>query len=136
MFAPLGGPRLGLTFLETYLSCVAGGLFAAGIFYFSANYLMHRAKEKRERQYRDHLEKGTPYKKKKTFTRMNKAVVKVKLRLGIYGTALWAPLILSVPVGSIIAAKFYGDDKRTFPLIVIGMFMNGAITTSIAYIIG
>lgn len=135
MFAPLGGPAMGLTFLETYLSCVSGGIVAACVFYFSANFFMKRAQKKREQLYRDHLEKGTPYKKKKTFTRVNKGIVRVKRTLGIYGTALWAPLFLSVPLGSIIAAKFFGGDKRTFPLIVFGMFFNGAITTSIAYFI-
>lgn len=135
MFAPLGGPALGLSFMETYLSCVAGGIFAACVFYFSANYFMHRAKRKRDEKLHKQLESGIPFKAKKKFTRVNKAVVKVKMSLGIYGTALWAPLFLSVPLGSIIAAKFFGDDKRTFPLIILGMFMNGLITTSIAYFI-
>jgi hypothetical protein len=134
MFAPLGGPHMGLTFFETYLACVSGGVFAACIFYFSANYFMHRAHKKRQQVLHDHLEKGIPMKVKRKFTRVNKGIVKVKMTLGIYGTALWAPLFLSVPLGSIISAKFFGDDKRTFPLIILGMFINGFITTGIAYL--
>lgn len=135
MFTPFSGPPLELTFLETYLTCVAGGIFGATIFYFSANYFMHRAKHKREKLYHDHIKFGTTYIEKKKFTRLNKFVVRIKMRLGIYGTALWAPLFLSVPGGSIIAAKFYGDDKRTFPLIVFGMFLNGFLTTGAAYLL-
>ncbi len=135
MFAPLGGPAMGLSFMETYLACISGGIFAACIFYFSSNYFMHRAKHKRELKRRKQIELGVPFKEKRKFTRLNRGIVWVKMTLGIYGTALWAPLFLSVPLGSIIAAKFFGDDKRTFPLIIIGMFMNGAITTSIAYFI-
>ena len=135
MFTPFSGPALEFTFWETYFACVSGGVFGAIIFYFSANYFMHRAKHKREKLYRDHINLGTPYVPKKKFTRLNKFVVRIKMRLGIYGTALWAPLFLSVPGGSIIAAKFYGDDKRTFPLIVLGMFLNGFITTGIAYLL-
>lgn len=123
-----------LSFLETYLSCVSGGIAAAAIFYFSSNFFMKRAHEKRVKAYRDHLEKGIPHKKKKTFTWTNKMIVKIKRTLGIYGISLWAPFFLSVPIGSIVAAKFFGNEKRTFPLIVFGMFLNGAITTSIAYL--
>ena len=134
-FTPLGGPSLGLSFLETYLSCVAGGVFGATVFYFSANYFMKRAKEKHLALRQKHLDEGKPFVEKKKFTRANKFIVKVKMRLGIFGTAMWVPLFLSVPLGSIITAKFYGDDKRTFPIIVLGMFFNGAIMTSLAYFI-
>ena len=134
-FTPLGGPGLGLSFWETYFSCVAGGIFGATVFYFSANYFMKRAKEKHRALREKHLNEGTPFVEKKKFTRTNKFIVKVKMRLGIFGTAMWVPLFLSVPLGSIITAKFYGDDKRTFPIIVLGMFFNGAVMTSISYFI-
>lgn len=134
MFAPLGGPPMGLTFMETYLSVSFGGIFFAAIFFFSANYFMHRARDKRDKLRQDHLEKGTPFVEKRKFTWINRKVVKVKMTLGIYGTALWVPLFLSVPLGSIITAKFFGDDKRTFPLIILGMFINCGITTGITYL--
>lgn len=132
-FTPLGGPGLGLSFWETYFTCVAGGIFGATIFYFSANYFMKRAKEKYNALRQKHLDEGKPFTEKRKFTRGNKFIVRVKMRLGIIGTAMWVPLFLSVPLGCIITAKFYGDDKRTFPIIVFGMFFNGAIMTSIAY---
>ena len=135
LFTPFGGPALELTFWETYISCVAGAIGSAAFFYFSANFFMKKAAEKRRKLYQDHLENGTPFKKKKNFTRTNKFVVRIKRSLGIYGTSLWAPLFLSVPIGSIITAKFYGKDVRTFPLIMLGMGMNGMITTGMAYFI-
>lgn len=133
LFTPLGGPNLGLTFWETYFACVAGGVFGASVFYFSANYFMKRAKDKYHALRQKHLDEGTPFVEKKKFTRTNKLIVKIKMRLGIFGTAMWVPLFLSVPLGSIITAKFFGDDKRTFPIIVLGMFFNGGIMTCISY---
>ena len=135
LFAPFGWKAFDLTFWETYISCVSGAILSASCFYFSANFFMKRAAEKRRKLYQDHLENGTPFKKKKVFTRMNKFVVRIKRSLGIYGTSLWAPLFLSVPIGSIITAKFYGKDVRTFPLIMLGMGINGMITTGMAYFI-
>lgn len=136
MFAPFAGRRLELTFLETYLSVVAGGIVAATVFYFSAEYFMKRSKTKRIEKEQKMIELGQPIKAKKNFSRMNKFVLKIKQSLGQIGISLWAPFFLSVPIGSIIAAKFYGNSKKTFPLIIFGMFFNGLITTSISYLIG
>jgi hypothetical protein len=134
MFTPVGGPIADLTFFETYFSCVAGGCFGAAVFYFSGNYFINRAEAKYEALKAKHLATGTPFQAKKKFTKMNRFVIRIKTRLGIIGTSFWVPFLLSVPIGSIITAKFYGHDKRTFPLIVLGMFINGLITTGLVYL--
>ena len=135
MFTPLGGPDMGLSFFETYFSCVSGGIFGSAIFYFSGGYFIKRAANKREKQIADNLSKGIKTPSKKRFTRLNKFIIKLKQSIGIIGISFWAPFFLSIPVGSIVTAKFYGDDKRTYPLIVIGMFINAFATTGIAYLI-
>ncbi len=135
MFAPFAGPGLKLNFLETYLSCISGAFVAAFVFYFSSEFFMIRAHKKRKALLHASITTGTPLKYKPKFTRFNKLIVKLKRRFGIYGIAFYAPLFLSVPIGSIVTAKFYGKEKRTFPLILLGICMNGAITTGIAYAI-
>ncbi|MDG1148035.1 MAG: hypothetical protein P8N52_07000 [Crocinitomicaceae bacterium] len=124
MFAPLGGPGLGLSFFQTYFTCVSGGIVGASFFYFSGGYFIQRAEKKR-----------LTIKKKKTFSRINKLIVKTKKSIGIVGISFWAPFFLSIPVGSIIVAKFYGQNKKAYLLIVIGMFINALITTGLAYLI-
>lgn len=133
LFAPFGGPHAGLNFLETYLSCIAGAIFCAFIFYFSAEFFMIRAHKKRQEQIAAAKASGVELKRKKAFTRANKLIVWIKRRFGIVGVSMFAPLFLSVPIGTIISAKFYGKDKRTFVLILFGIVMNGAITTSLAF---
>lgn len=135
MFTPLGGPAAGLTFFETYFVCVAGGSFGAAVFFFSGSYFINRAEEKYEAQKSKFLKDGTPFKRKKKFTKMNRLVIKMKSRLGIVGISFWVPFLLSVPIGSIITAKFYGHDRRTYPLIVVGMFVNGVLTTGVAFLL-
>ena len=134
MFAPVLGLNLKLSFLETYLSCVSGAIVTAIVFFFGANYFMKRAHQKRVAKYRESIETGTPLKQKKTFTRINKAVVRVKKSIGIFGIAMWAPFFLSVPIGSIITAKFFGKRKITFVIILFGIFLNGFISTLITYL--
>lgn len=133
LFAPFGGPAARLNFIETYISCVSGAIFSAAVFYYTSEYFMKRARDKRRREMEEARAKGIELKPKKKFTRINKFVVRIKRRFGIYGISLFAPLFLSVPIGSIITAKFYGGEKKTFMLITLGMFMNGFITTGIAY---
>lgn len=133
MFAPLGGPHLGLTFIETYLACVAGAIFSAAVFYFSAEYFLLRARKKRHAASEQAKAEGKVLIPKKNFTLTNKFIVKVKKSVGIIGTCFWIPFFLSIPLGSIVTAKFYGKKKKTFPLIITGIFVNALITTTISY---
>ncbi|MES2590079.1 MAG: hypothetical protein V4622_13955 [Bacteroidota bacterium] len=133
LFTPFGGPAAKLTFIETYLSCLSGAIFSAAIFYYASEILMKKAHEKRVRMIKEAQEKGIEYKAKKKFTKANKFIVRLKHRFGIYIVSMYAPLFLSVPLGSIITAKFYGKEKKTFPLIILGMIVNGLITTGLAY---
>ena len=135
MFAPFGGPGLKLSFMETYLTCVSGATFSAAIFYFSAEYFLNRARRKRAAFIEKSLRTGKRIKVKKTFTRMNKLIVHIKTKLGIIGTCFWVPLFLSIPLGSIVTAKFYSRRRKTFPLIVVGIFLNALVTTTISYTI-
>ncbi len=135
MFAPFGGPGLKLTFLETYLACVSGATFSAAIFYFSADYFLSRARKKRADLIEKSLRTGEKLKVKKTFTSMNKLIVRIKRKLGIIGTCFWVPFFLSIPVGSIVTAKFYGKHRKTFPLITVGICLNAFVTTTLSYTI-
>jgi len=134
MFAPLGGPALNLDFFETYLSCISGAAFSSSIFFFSANYFLKRARRRNKQKRERRLAMGLPPKMKKKFTRVNKFIVRTKRSIGIIGITFWAPLFLSIPLGSIIAAKFYGKNKNAFLLIILGICINGIIITGFTYL--
>lgn len=134
MFAPFTGPVLKVGYLETFFSCAAGAILSSAVFYFSAGYLMKRANEKRLAKLEGDIPPEERIKMTRKFTRMNKFVVRIKRSLGMIGITFWAPFFLSIPLGSIIVAKFYGNKKIAYPMIVLGIFVNGIITTSIAYI--
>lgn len=135
MFTPFGGPPLGLSFIETYIAAVAGGIFGAAVFYFPSDYFILKAEQKKHTKRHEALRKGEAYIEKKKFTKTNKFIVKIKMKLGIVGISFWAPFFLSVPIGSIVVAKFYGKEKITFALICAGMSLNALVTTGLAYLI-
>lgn len=134
MFAAIPGSVAGLPILHTYLSTVAGGIFGAAVFFFMAEFFMIAQHNKTKRKRQAAVQNGLVFKEKKKFTKMNRFIVKIKMKLGIYGVCFWAPFFLSVPIGSIVAAKFYGKSHRAFPLICLGMAINGCVTTGIAYL--
>jgi len=120
-----------LNFLEVFLTTYVGSIVSMAFFYYTSDFLMERAAKKRKELRIKALETGVPLKRKKIFTRTNKVMVKVKRKFGIYAFTFIVPLIFSIPLGSILCAKFYGHQKQTYPLMVLNMGIYGLISTTI-----
>lgn len=135
MFAAFPGPALNISFLETYLSVVLGGTFSSAVFYFASDFFMIKANQRRKRKIEQLLSEGKEIPFKRKFTRTNKFIIYCKQKFGMYVICFWAPFFLSVPLGSIIVAKFYGKLRYTFLYIFVGMMINTSITTFLAYVI-
>lgn len=125
----LGGIPLsvgfGFNFLETFLSTFIGGSIGVVIFMFASDKV---AKMFAKRN-------GTK-KTKKKFTRMNRIIIRLKRGIGIWGIAIMTPVILSIPVGAIVATKFYGANKKTLTIMIIGVaivsFLGALLADEIA----
>jgi hypothetical protein len=135
MFAPFTGAKLGLTLYETFFSVLCGGILSSAIFYFASEFFLIRAHNKRIEKRLKMEQNGLKYIEPKKFKPFNKFIIRLKHMFGIYGITFWAPFFLSVPLGTIIVAKFYGKLKKTYPLVLLGMLINSILTTSLAYLI-
>lgn len=135
MFSTVGGPSFGLAFYETFLAAFAGGSFSAAIFYFASDKFLEYSHSRKVLKEKQLLAKGILVPLKKKFTKTNRLIIKMKMKFGIYGICFWVPFFFSVPIGSMIVAKFYGKLNQTYPLIVLGMALNSAIITFITYAI-
>ena len=127
MFAPFTGYAIGLPFWETFLASSTGGILSATFFYYFSELVLKIAQKRKQN--------SNKQSSKRKFTRTNRGIIKVKQTLGIYGICFWAPFFLSVPIGSVIVAKFYGKLAITFPLVVVGMFLNALLMSGLAYLI-
>ena len=134
MFSAIPGPALGWNYVETVISIFVGAVISAAFFFFSAEYFMQRAQKKRIKLMQEAHKNGETIAQKRVFSRMNKGVVRLKLRFGKIGICFWAPFLLSVPVGSIIVAKFYGKYSFTFLYVILGMLINSLLTSFIVYV--
>jgi len=135
MFTPMAGPAAGLSFLETFVCCLIGGMISASIFYFGSSYFMHLAQAKQAKKERKALRLGKKYKPKKKFTKNNRRIIKLKHSIGKWGVCWLVPLFFSIPLGSVITAKFYRHQKKTFSWIIFGVIINCSLITGGTYLI-
>lgn len=53
-------------------------------------------------------------KPKKVFSKKSRRLVRIKSKYGLVGIALLNPVILSIPIGTFIAVRFYKNKKKVF----------------------
>lgn len=73
-------------------------------------------------------------KPKKTFSTMNRRLVKIKTQYGLAGLGLVAG-ILSVPLAGLITAKFFHDDRKAIPSIVLAFWIWTFVLTSVSWLV-
>jgi hypothetical protein len=135
MFSAFPGPLWNISFVETYICIFFGGTLSASVFYFASDYFILMT-GKRIMKKRDKLRAaGKEIQEKPKFTKTNKFIVWCKMKFGMHVICFWAPFFLSVPLGSIVVAKFYGKMKYTFIYVALGMAMNSLIMTFLAYVV-
>ena len=95
-------------FITAVLINSIGGVIGITFFFRTSAYFIERSIEKRKHS----------LKKKKIFTRSNRFLVKVKNTMGMYGLAFLILPFLSIPISSIISAKYYHLHKGKMLLLL------------------
>ena len=125
MLAPSAGFGLELSFWEVFFSTAAGGFFGFILFYNTANFFMARALKKKLEK----MKEGNA-KRPKSFTRTNKLIVKIKRsKFGYWALILLAPSFISIPIGSILIAKFYSERRNTALRMLFSVLLCAFIST-------
>lgn len=132
--------RYDFSFFETVLYCVIGGMLGVFLFtYFSKqlfrlwDYIKLRFKKtfKKKEIFSEpvadvngnleiHYEYVEANPSKKIFTPRNRKLVKVWRKYGLIGIAFLTPVILSIPIGTIVANSLVSNRKK----IIIYMFFS------------
>lgn len=93
----------GFSYLEVAAFTAIGGIIGVAAFLFLAESI------------KAFSNRYFPSKKaKRIFTKKNRFIVKVKQRFGLAGIAFLTPSILSVPIGTMVAASIFRDRKKVF----------------------
>ncbi len=99
-------------FFKTIFWTNVGGI--AGIYFFA--YLSQMLIDWWNRTFRPKKQgkAGKSRESKKVFTRKNRRIVRIKQRYGLIGIAASTPFLLSIPVGTFLAVRYYRSVKTRF----------------------
>jgi len=133
MFAATSMMAFSVSYWEVVFATFLGAFVSFNIFFFFSGLLMERARDKKLEKI-----KNGSLKFKKQFSRMNKFIVKMKLSsFGYFVLVIVGPMVLSIPIGSIIIAKFYRRIKFTYWLEMVSLFLwANLFTLANLYIFG
>lgn len=146
-FSPMYGFFLGLSFIETTLSVLAGGVFGFFVFYYITDiflvYIRHLkpvvvkvTPHKTRLHYRNwQIKRKRNAKGKKVFTRRNKFFVRARSAYGMWGIVVLTPIVLSIPVGAFLLRKYYGHRKETIPAAVLAFIVEGILICSVSWFV-
>ncbi|MGB6035378.1 MAG: hypothetical protein WBG42_03860 [Cryomorphaceae bacterium] len=112
LWAPGTAVASGLTFWETILITSTGGMTGIVFFYYFGHMIFVAFDKWKAKRRKVVVEK-------RVFTRKNRMVVNVKSKFGILGLTFLTPCIISIPIGCVIAAKFYFNNRLTLPLLLV-----------------
>ncbi len=123
--SPLLSLSLGYGLWQTMLITSIGGCAGVVVFYLTSGGIMEWL-EGRARE--SEIQRGH---RRKCFTRTNKTIVKVKRNQGLNGLAAITPIIISIPIGTIIAAKYFRNDRRTLPVLLSSVLIWDVILSNV-----
>lgn len=68
-------------------------------------------------------------KQKRKFTRRNKMIINIRNKYGLIGISILTPLLLSIPIGTFIALRYYPKYIRTILYLCVSVFIWSIIFT-------
>ncbi|MDG1475897.1 MAG: hypothetical protein P8Q14_02005 [Vicingaceae bacterium] len=103
-------PATDFNYFESVAMLLCGGFTGILFFYYFSNWI---------NKVIDKLFKKN--KKKKVFSKKVRRFINIKNKYGLIGIALITPVIISIPVGSFIASRFFAKNKFTLIFMLAGV---------------
>lgn len=98
------------------------------LFYFGAGWLIEFSHKRRLRKEELLRSQGKPI-IKKVFTPFRRKVIRIKKSFGLIGIAIVTPCIISIPIGSVIAARFYHHKPQTVFVLYLSVIVWAFVLT-------
>ena len=114
------------SFSETILISIGGGWLGVFCFYYFGKFFF-RFYEWIFNRFRTGFKKP-----KRRMTKLNRYIINLKNhRLGLILLALITPSVISIPLGSILASKYFSHDKRVLPFFFAAVIFWAFVLTSL-----
>lgn len=125
LFAPSTVYVVGFSFFETLIITISGGVFGVLLFFYSGTFVINWWNQL-----------FPPKNVRKNFSKKNRTIIRVKNSYGLFGLAFISPCLISIPIGCLIAAKYFRYDKRTVPVFIGAVVFWAIVLTSLTASIG
>lgn len=125
LFAPATVYLSGYTFWQTLLITIIGGFIGVLTFFFAGRAMFSWINERFNGK-----------KPRKNFSKKNRLLIKVKSSWGLIGLAIISPSLISIPLGSLLAARYFRHDRRTIPVFFGAVVLWSLVLTSLTALIG
>lgn len=123
------GAGFGFPFLENFLWTSLGSCIGVLVFYALSERLTERS---RLRWLRKRMERAaTGADNARMFTKRNRRIIRIKHISGYLGVAALTPLVLTIPLGGILAARFFHHDRRTIPALLVSVVLQAMAVTAL-----
>ncbi len=119
-FAPSTTLLSGYSYFETIAITTIGGILSTIAFFYFGEMLKMLFSKRRFFK-----------KENKIFTRTSRRLARVKTKYGLIGLAILTPCVFSIPLGSLIAARYFDHDRRTLPFLITSIVLWSFLLTSI-----
>lgn len=117
--------KMKFDFLQTVVFTSTGGIAGVFIYFYLSSWIIRIYRKYFKDHYfkiRDSLflwlmvylkriRKKQKRKRKKIFTRRNKMIIRMKRKWGLWGIAFFTPILLSIPLGTFLATKYYAKHS-------------------------
>lgn len=67
----------------------------------------------------------------KVFTKRNRRIIRIKSKFGLAGIVILSPVLLSIPLGAFLTAKYYGAKYKNIIWLIAGQIVWSVIYTII-----
>lgn len=129
LFAAIVSYQFGHTYLETVLLTGAGGCLGILIFFLGSRRVLEWFRLRYMRRRERAMRQGR--RPRRIFTRSNRMIVQLKRGYGVQGLTFLLTPFLSVPITSLLAAKYFRHDRRTLPFLLSSVLIWSVVLSAL-----
>ncbi|MCO5264964.1 MAG: hypothetical protein M9948_03655 [Lentimicrobium sp.] len=129
----------GYSYLHTLINTSIGGLLGVIVFFFLSRmlirfYLRHFPLIFRAIEQVSGVRLGknniTERPKARVFNRRNRLIIKIRNSYGYAGIIILTPVLLSIPIGTFLALKYYSKKRNLLPMLSLSVIFWSVVLTT------
>ncbi len=137
LFAPPLSIAYGFNYWQTLLMTSTGGIAGVFLFFYLSKGIQKifslGVQRTRMAFGMSPSAKDTGESQKKSFTKRNKFLVRLRGRFGMIGIIVLTPTVISIPIGSFLASKYYGDKRLILVYLSVSVVAWSLLVSSLYF---